>query len=105
MDNYGCSFVAKLSWKKIFFENIFLFFTKYTLFAEQNVFIWKKSLILKFLFAEKNFFIQRKYKWKCKKIYVISEKSFYTENVIFTQIKYKSFLNIYSFCQKNFFWS
>ena len=25
---YGCSFVAKLSWKKIFFEKIFVFFTK-----------------------------------------------------------------------------
>ena len=42
---YGCSFVAKLSWKKkFFFEKIFVFFTKYTLFAEQNIFIWKKKL-------------------------------------------------------------
>ena len=53
---YGYSFVAKLSWKKnIFFGKIFVFFTKYTLFAEKNVFIWKK----------KNY--REKYKWKCKK--------------------------------------
>ena len=37
---YGCSFVAKLTWKKIiFFLNIFVFLTKYTLFAEKNVLI------------------------------------------------------------------
>ena len=65
---YGCSFVAKLSWKKIFFfEKIFVFFTKYTLFAEKNVFIWKKSFIMKMFFTEKNFFYREKYKWKFKK--------------------------------------
>ena len=35
-----------------------MFFTKYTLFSEKNVFIWKKSFTLKF-FTE-NFFLQRK---------------------------------------------
>ena len=36
LDDYGCSFVAKLFWKKKFFfwKNIFVF-TKYTLFAEK----------------------------------------------------------------------
>ena len=66
----GCSFVAKLSWKKkicFFWENIFLIFTKYTLFAEKNVFIWKKSFLLKIFFTEKNDFYKEKYKWKCKK--------------------------------------
>ena len=46
--NYGCSFVGKLSWKKkifFFFEKIFVLFTKYTLFAEKNVFIRKKKFL------------------------------------------------------------
>ena len=40
-NDYGCSFGAKL---------IFLFFTKYTLYEEKNVFIWKKSFIMKKIF-------------------------------------------------------
>ena len=72
---YGCSFAAKLSRKKIsfFFERIFVFFTKYTLFAEKNVFIWKKK------FLEKNIINEN-----VKKIYLISEIYFYTENVCVT---------------------
>ena len=35
---------TKLKKKFFFFERIFVFFTKYTLFAEKNVFIWKKKL-------------------------------------------------------------
>ena len=35
-----------------------MFFTEYTLFAEKNVFIWKKSFILQ---TEKNFFYRGKY--------------------------------------------
>ena len=58
---YGCSFVAKLSWKKIFyFWKIFVFFTKYTLFAEKIVFIWKKSFTLKSFSTEKKLFLERK---------------------------------------------
>ena len=58
--NYGCSFVAKLSWKKTyFFEKIHVFFTKYTLF-EENMFLYEKSIILKKFFTENNFFLQRK---------------------------------------------
>ena len=55
--SYGGSFVAKLNWKKnfFFFEKIFVFFPKYTLFAEKNVFTCKKT------------FYREKYKWKCKK--------------------------------------
>ena len=30
--------------KNFLFEKIFMIFTKYTLFAEKNVFIWKKVL-------------------------------------------------------------
>ena len=70
--NYGCSFVAKLSWRKYI------------------CFYWKK------LFTEKNI------NENVKNIYLISEICFYTENVC-AKIKYKSFLNIYSFCKKNYF--
>ena len=54
---YGCSFVAKLSWKKKFFlEKIFVFFTKYTLFAEENNFIRKKKIILIFFYWKRIFY-------------------------------------------------
>ena len=39
---YGCSFDAKLSWKKFFFLKKYLFFTKYTLFAEKKCFYMEK---------------------------------------------------------------
>ena len=85
----GYSFVAKLSWKKIFFfGKIFVFFTKYTLFAEKNVFIWKK-----------NFFDRKKYKWKCKK-YISHFRNIFLYRKCLLQIK--SFLNTYSFCKKKF---
>ena len=90
--NYGCSVVAKLGWKKkIFFsEKRFVFFTKYTLFAEKNNFTWKKKFILIFFIfyfftTEKAFFTENE-----KKIYLIWEIFFYPEN-------------IYSFCKKKFF--
>ena len=86
-DAYGCSFVAKLSWKKNFFlEKMFAFFTKYTLFAEKNNYIWKKKFYIDFfLFTEKASFTENE-----KNIYLIWEIFFYPEN-------------IYSFCKKNFF--
>ena len=50
----------------IFFEKIFVFFTKYTLFAEKNVFLWKRVLQWTFFLLKKTFYWE-KYKWKCKK--------------------------------------
>ena len=46
--------------KKKFSEKMSVFLTKYILFAEKNVFIWKKSFILKIFFTEKNFFYREK---------------------------------------------
>ena len=46
-----------------------MIFTKYTLFAEKNAFIWKKK------------FIEKNINKNVKKIYPISEIYFYTENV------------------------
>ena len=39
----------KVEKQNFFFEKIFVFFTKYTLLAEKNVFIWKKCFITKML--------------------------------------------------------
>ena len=53
------SFVEKVLLKKIFFEKIFVFFIKYTLFAEKVFLYGKKKIILKNVFAEKNFFTEK----------------------------------------------
>ena len=37
------------------------------------------------------------------KIYISFEKYIFMQKMFVLQIKYKSFLNIYSFCKKNFF--
>ena len=55
---YGCLFVAKLSWKKNYFFNLFVF-CKMHIICRKNVFIWKKSFIMKNFFTEKNFFTQK----------------------------------------------
>ena len=52
--NYGCSFVAKLSWRK------YMFFTEKKLFTEKNI------------------------NENVKNIYLISKIYFYTENVCVT---------------------
>lgn len=44
--------------EKKFFEKIFVYFTKYTLYAEK-VFLYGKRIILKNVFAEKNFFTEK----------------------------------------------
>ena len=68
-----------------------MFFIKYTLFPEKNVFIWKKKN-----FTEKNI------NGNVKNIYLISE-IYFKQKMFVLQIKYKSFLNTYSFYKKNFF--
>ena len=68
----------------------YLFFTKYTLFAEKNVFICKKK------------FIEKIINENVKKIYLISEIYFYTENVCVTN-KIKIFLKYIFILQKKIF--
>ena len=58
----------------------------------------KKNLYWKF--TEKNFFYREKYKCKCKNIYISFEKYVFMQKMFVLQVKYKSFLNIYSFCKK-----
>ena len=55
-----------------------MFFTKYTLFAEKNVFIWKKKII------EKNI------NENVKK-YISFQKYIFTQKMFVLQIKYKFF--------------
>ena len=91
LKNYGCSFFAKLSWKKNFFlKNVLSFLQNIHYLEKKNIFtwkksfilkFWKKSFILKFFFTEKNFFYREKYIWKCKK-YISHLRN--TENVCIT---------------------
>ena len=61
--------------KKNFLEKIFVFFTKYTLFAEKNNFIWKKRIMLIFFLLEK-LFLQ-----KMKIIYISFKKYFFIQKI------------------------
>ena len=74
-DYYGCLFVAKLNWKKclFFFFFKYLFFPKYTLFAEK-----------KCVYMQKTFFTEKNINENLKNIYLISEIYFYTKNVCVT---------------------
>ena len=79
-----------------------MFFTKNKLFAERSVLYGEKSFYNEKFFYWKNFFTEKNINENVKNIYLISEICFYTENVC-AKIKYKSFLNICSFCKKNYF--
>ena len=61
-----------------------MFFTKYTLFAEKNVFIWKKSFILKIFLLKKTFFTEKNINENVKNMYLISKiyfKMFVLQNI------------------------
>ena len=71
--------------KKIFFEKIFVFFTKYTLFAEKNVFNMEKMFYNeKYFYWKKTFFTEKNINENVKNLYLISEIYFYAENVCVT---------------------
>ena len=55
--NNGCSFVAKLSWKNIFFEKIC--FLQNMHYLQKKIFYGKKSFTLKKFFTEKTFFSKK----------------------------------------------
>ena len=114
-NTYSCWVVAKLSWKKHFWKKIFVLFTKYTLFAEKNVNIWKKSFILKNSFTGKKLFFTEKNRSENKKICLIWKICFYTENVCVTNkilifLKYtftlqKKFLTLKNIFVKTSLWT
>ena len=103
MSIYGCSFVAKVRWKKnLFWKNIFVFYKIYIIcrkkcfymekkFYNENVFYWKKT-----------FFTEKNINENVKNIYLISEIYFYTENVCVTN-KIKIFLKYIFIPQKKTF--
>ena len=70
--------------KKLFFLNILVLFTKYTLFAEiYNNFIWKKTFVLIFFLLKKLFYR----KWK---IYISFEKYFFIQKICIHSAKKNS---------------
>ena len=85
--HYGCSFVAKLSWKKnfVFWKNIYIFYKIYVI-CSKKMFLYAKKKIL-----EKN-------TNENVKKYISFQKYIFTQKMFVLQTKYKSFLNIYSFC-------
>ena len=89
---YGCSFVVRLSWKNIFFfwENIC--FLQNIQHLQKKLFLYgKKDLYWSFFLTEKN---------ENVKINISFGKYIFIQKMFVLQIKYKSFLNIYSFCKK-----
>ena len=75
--NYGCSFVAKLSWKKNFFFGKIFVFLQNIHYLQKKIFLYgKKSFIIKNLFLLEKFYRE--------KLYLISEIYFYTENICVT---------------------
>ena len=97
---YGCSFVAKLGWKKKFFwKNIFVFFKIYII-CWKKCFYMEKNICIGKYFYWKNLFYREKYKWKCKNYISHLKNIFLCRKCL--QIKCKSFLNTYSFCKKKF---
>ena len=62
----------------------------------------KRSSILKIFLLKKTFFTEKNINENVK-IYISFEKYIFMQKMFVLQIKYKSFLNIYSFCKKNFF--
>ena len=81
-----------------------MFSVKYTLFAEKMFLCGKKFYIKNLL--KKTFFAKKNINENVKKniyIYISFEKNIFMQKMFVLQIKYKSFLNIYSFCKKLFF--
>ena len=89
----------KKSWENnFFFEKVC--FLQNIHYLQKKFFYMEKKFLLKFFFTEKKLFYREKYKWKCKNIYISFEKYIFMQKMFVLQMKYKSFLDIYSFCKK-----
>ena len=94
--DYGCSFVAKLSWKKNFFLKKYLCFYKIYIFCRKKYFYMEKKFYNEKIFLlKKTFFTEKNY--------ILFQKYIFTQKKFVLQIKYESFLNICSFRKKFFF--
>ena len=72
-DDYGCSFVAKLSWKRFFFLKKYLGFWRNIHYVDKKGFYVEKKF---YIFTEKNFLYREKFKWKGKK-YILHLKNIF----------------------------
>ena len=91
-------FISCKTWKKVgkkifFFEKIFVFLQNIHFLQKKMFLHWKKGFVMKkFFLWEKTFFTE--------KSYISFQKHIFTQKIFVLQIKYESFLNIYSFCKK-----
>ena len=56
-----------------------------------------------FLYEKKNSFTEKTINENVKKKYISFQKYIFTRKMFVLHTKYKSFLNIFSFCKKNIF--
>ena len=91
---YGCSFVAKVSWKKNFFyEKIFVFLTKYTL--QKKMFSYgKKVLYWKLFLLKKKNFTEKNKNENVKNIYLIWKIFLYRKCLFYKILFYKQNINL-----------
>ena len=95
---------TKLKKKYFFFEKI-CFLQNIHYLQKKCFYMEKKSFILKIFFTEEKLFYREKYKWKCKNIFISFEKYLFMQKMFVLQIKYKSSLNYIHSAKKIFFWS
>ena len=93
-----------ICWKTNLKKNNFFLKKWKTLFAEKMFLYGKKVLYWKIFLLKKTFFKEKNINENVKN-YISFEKSSFMQKIYVLQIKYKSFLNTYSFCKKKFFWS
>ena len=89
---------TKLKKKIFFWKNICVFYKIYII-CRKNVFIWKKKVLYWKFFLLKKTFTETNINENVK-IYISFEKCIFMQKMFVLQIKYKSILNIYSFCKK-----
>ena len=101
MDPRLCLFICcKTKLKEIYFslEKIFVF-DKIYIICRKKMFLYEKRVLhWKFVLLKKTFFTEK----NVKHIYISFEKHIFIPKIFVLQTKYKSFLNMYSFCKKNF---
>ena len=84
---------CKTKLEKNFFYKKCLCFYKIYIFCRQNRFYMEKKFYNEKIFLlKKTFFTEKNY--------VSFQKYIFTQKIFALQIKYESFLNIYSFCKK-----
>ena len=71
--------------------------------CRKNVFIWKKKVLFGNFFLLKKTFLTEKNINENVKICISFEKYVFIQKMFVLQIKYKSFLNIFSFCKKKIY--